>query len=244
MTNSVADTSLRNTVRVAGFMFLLSLFVPLLNWTLVLSRFIAAENPINTAHNILANEFLFRIGIINELITAVVVVVLAVVLYIILKPVNKNLALLALFLKLVEAILWAVIPLGLFVALLFLNGQTYLSVFEPEQIQALVGVFFNAHITVTAVAGVFCGLTLVMFSYLFFKSKYIPGIIAVFGIISYALIFIYDFLMILVPNFSPATIIQIFFWVPSCCFELIIGIWLLWKGMDFQQRDNRTLESA
>jgi len=244
MINRTAETSLSKTARITGFMFLLSLMVPLLNWIFVLSKFIAAKNAIDAAHNILANEFLFRIGIINDLITSAVAVVLALALYIILKSVNKNLALLALLLKLTEAILWAVIALSNFIALLILNGQASLTVFEPQQVQALVGLFLNARSSLSAIPMVFLGLNLVVFLYLLFKSKYVPRILAGFGILSYALIFIYALITILSPNYAAIMIIQIICWAPSCLFEVIIGLWLLIKGVNVQQGDKPTLESA
>jgi hypothetical protein len=77
MTYHIIDTSQRKAARVAGFMFLFSLIVPLLNWIFVYSKLIIAENVIATANNIMANEFLFRIGIINDLITSAVAVVLS-----------------------------------------------------------------------------------------------------------------------------------------------------------------------
>ncbi len=77
MTNHTIDISQRKAARVAGFMFLFSLIVPLLNWIFVYSKLIVAENVIATANNIMANEFLFRIGIINDLITLAVIVVLS-----------------------------------------------------------------------------------------------------------------------------------------------------------------------
>ncbi len=231
MTNYTADASLSRIARIAGLLFLFSLIVPSLNWIFVLSKFIVAENAIDTAHNILANEFLFRIGIINDLITPVVAVLLALALYIILKSVNKNLALLALLLKLTEAILWAVIALGNFIVLLILNGQASLTVFEPEQLQALVGLFLNARMSVSAIPMVFLGLNLMVFSYLLYKSKYVPRILAGFGILSYALIFIYALITILSPNYATIMIIQIICWIPSILFEIIIGLWLLIKGV-------------
>jgi len=119
MTNRIADTSQRKAAKVAGFMFLFSLIGPLLNWTFILSKSIVAESVIATANNIMANELLFRTGIAIELIMSVGLIVLALALYIILKPVYKNLALLALFLKLAEAIIAAVIVLVSFIALAF-----------------------------------------------------------------------------------------------------------------------------
>lgn len=199
------------------------------------SKFIASENAVETAKNILANEFLFRVGIVNELITSVIAILLAWSLYLILKSINKNLALLAFSLKVTEAILIAVIALGNFVALLLLSGHASLTASDSGQIQALVGLFFNARIYLSAIPMVFLGLNFVVFLYLLFKSKYVPGMLSGFGIISYALIFIYALLTILSPNYASILIVQVICWAPSCLFELIIGFWLLIKGINIRQ---------
>nr|QNO54294.1 hypothetical protein FGBIHFOD_00034 [Methanosarcinales archaeon ANME-1 ERB7] len=179
-TARIADTSQRKAARVAGFMFLFSLIVPLFNWIFVLSKLIVAENVIATANNIMANELLFRIGITIELIMSVGLIVLGLALYIILKPVNKNLALLALLWKLAEAIIVAVIVLVSFIALQILNGGAYLTAFTLEQLQAPVGFLLNEHTVLYSIPMVFLGLGSIVFFYLFFKSKYIPRILAGF----------------------------------------------------------------
>ncbi|NJD54012.1 MAG: DUF4386 domain-containing protein [Candidatus Methanoperedens sp.] len=231
------EASQRKAAKVAGLMFLFIVIGWTLNWTLIDSKLIVAGNVTATVNNIMANELLFRIGITNQLIFSISGVVLALALYIILKPVNKNLALLALFLKLTEAILGAVIALGSFIALLILNGQASLTAFEQEYIQALVGLFLNGRISISAIPMVFLGLNLMVFFYLLLKSKYIPGILASFGILSYALIFMYALITILSPNYAAIMIIQIISWAPSVIFELIIGLWLLIKGVNVEQRD-------
>jgi len=227
----IIDTSQRNAARVAGFMFLFSLIVPLLNWVFVLSKFIVAENVIATANNIMANELLFRVGITIELIMSVGLVVLALALYIVLKPVNKGLALLALSLKLVEAILVAVIVLVYLIALQVLNEQAYITAFTPEQLQASIGFLLNKHTALFSVPMVFLGLDLMLFFYLFFKSRYIPRLLAGLGILSYALIFIHALGNILAPYCLTMELIEMVCYIPSCAFELIIGIWLLLKGL-------------
>jgi len=243
-TARIVDTSQRKAARVAGFMFLFSLIVPLLNWTFVLSKLIVVENVIATASNIMANELLFRIGITIELFMSVGLIVLALALYIILKPVNKNLALLALFLKLAEAIIASVIVLVSFIALQILNGKAYLTVFTLEQLQFPVGLILNSHTTIYSIPMVFLGLDMIVFSYLFFKSKYIPKILAGFGILSFALIFIHALMYIIAPKYATMLINQIIFYAPSGLFEIIIGIWLLSKGIKVQQGDIRASESA
>lgn len=244
MTNVTAEASRRKTARIAGLLFLLSLIAPLLNWTLVLSGFIETDNAGATAHNMLSHEFLFRIGIMNDILTSIIALSLAVALYTILKPIGKTLALLALFLKVTEAVLWAVMTLRNLDGLLILKGLDSLAAGSPEQIQTLVGLFLNAHMSKSAVAGIFLGLSSTMFFYLFLKSKYIPGILAGFGILSYALIVMYDSMLILFPNYAKMLIMQIIGWGPSVLAEPVIGFWLLIKGINIQSQDARAFEST
>ncbi len=237
LTNSIPDKAQRKAAMVAGFMFLLNLIVPLLNWTFILSRFAVSENAIAAANNILDKELLFRIGITIELFLSVGLIVLAIVLYRILKPVNKDLALLALLLKLAEATLMAVTALIPFIALQVLNGETNQIAYTTEQLQFPIGLILNSHTALTSIPMVFLGLDMIVFSYLLLKSKYIPGILAGFGIISFALIFIHALGFILTPEYAKMPIIQIIFWVPSGLFEILIGLWLLLKGLKVQRKD-------
>ncbi|MCX9009804.1 MAG: DUF4386 domain-containing protein [Candidatus Methanoperedens sp.] len=236
MTNNNADASLSRIARIAGLLFLFTFLFSTITWTFVSSRFIVEGNAIAAADSIIANESLFRISIITDLIRSAAAIVFALALYIILKSVNKNLALLAVFLKMTEAILVAVIALGHFIALLILNQRASLTVFGPEQIQALVGSFINTSFDASAIGMLFHGLNLMIFSYLIFKSRYVPGMLAGFGIISYALVFIYALITILAPDYVILPI-QIICLLPSILTELILGSWLLFKGINIRQGD-------
>jgi len=235
MTNHTAETSQHKAAKVAGFMFLFSLIVPLLNWTFVLSKLVDTENIIATANKIMANEFQFRIGITIELFMSVGLIVLGMALYTVLKSVDRNLALFALLLKLVEATIAATVVLLSFIALQVLNQKIYVTIFTPEQLQVPVGLILNMHTAVFSIPMAFLGLDMMVFSYLFFKSKYIPSVLAGFGVLSFALIFIHSLMFILAPQYATMPIIQVIFWAPSGLFEIIIGIWLLSKGLKIQQ---------
>jgi hypothetical protein len=236
--NSITDTSQNKIVKIAGFMFLFAFIVPTLNWAFALSKFVVAGNILTTAKNIMVNELLFRFGITIELIMAVGLIVLGLALYLLLKSVNKNLALLALCLKLVEATLAAAIVLISFITLQVLKGDAYVSVFTPEQLQVPVGLLLNAHTALYSIPMVFLGLDMMVFSYLFLKSNYIPRILAGFGILSFVLIFFHALMNILAPEYAMMPINQIIFWAPSGLFEIIIGIWLLFKGVKTPSMDN------
>jgi hypothetical protein len=233
---NVIETSQQNVAKVAGFMFLFAFIVPTLNWAFVLSKFIVPGNFIATGNNIMVNDLLFRIGISIELIMSIGLVVLGVTLYIILKSVNKSLALLALSWKLIEAGIVAIITFGSFIVLQTLTGDTFMKVFTVEQLQASAGFLLNKHTALYSIPMVFLGLDMMLFSYLFLKSKFIPGILASFGILSFALILVLSIMYIVVPQYAAIPINQIIFWFPSGIFEIIIGIWLLSKGLKIQSQ--------
>jgi len=237
------DTSQHKAARVAGFMFLFAFLVPTLNWTLGLSRFIVVENVVATAKNIIANEWLFRVGIAVELIMSVGLIVLAVALYTVLKTVNRNLALLALSLKLVEAAIVAAIVLASFIALRISDGATSLTAFTPEQLLAPVGFLLNQHTIVYSIPMVFLGLNMTVFFYLFLRSKYIPGLLAGFGILSFAIILIHALGNILAPRYATMTVVEFICYTPSGIAEIVVGMLLLVKGIKVPQDDSRTSES-
>jgi hypothetical protein len=235
MKTESTDASKQKAARVAGFMFLCCILIPSLNWFFILAKFIESESVVTTAHNILADKFIFRIGIINEVITTVVIVLLSLTLYEILKLINKNLALFALILNLINAFLTVVIALWHLIALQILSSLASLTAINQELVKSLVGLFLNIHISLTSIPGMFLGLSMSMFLYLLFKSKYIPSVLAGFGLISFVLIFIYDVLFFLLPTFSSILIVQIVGWVPNVLFMLIIGVWLLIKRLNIQK---------
>jgi Domain of unknown function (DUF4386) len=230
-TRQKTETSLKKITKIAGLMFLLAFIIPSLNWAFVLSIFNVPENSIASANNILANEVLFRIGITIELIMSIGLIVLGLALYLILKHVNKEFALLALILKLAEATTVISIIFISFAALQFLNIDSNFTGIEQNQLLFPSGVLLNAHTALYAIPMTFLGIDMMIFSYLFYKSNYIPKILAAFGILSFALIFIHAIMFLITPDFATIPLNQIIFWAPSGLFEITIGLWLLIEGI-------------
>jgi hypothetical protein len=238
--DKTTDTQ-QKAARVAGFLYLIIIITSILSMILVESKLIVPGDAAATVNNIMANELLFRIGAAYDLIMFASVVILSVALYVILKTVNKNLALLALSWRLAEAILGCVAALSSLIVLLLLNGEIYSAAFATQQLQALVGLFLDVRSAALTLVFVFLSLGTIVFCYLFFKSKYIPRILAAFGIFSFLLMLIGSFVSILLPDY--AAILQ-FAFAPAALFEIVIGLWLLIKGVNVEQWEKRALESA
>jgi hypothetical protein len=230
MTNRTAEASPLFYARVAGFLYMFIIIIGVLNGIFIDSKLIVSGNDAATANNIIANDLLFRTGIASILILYASVVVLSWALYVILKKVNKNLALLAMLLRSGEAILGAATVLISFIVVLLLNGQGYSTVFKTEQLHALAGLFLNVRTAGLDIVLLFVGLGGAVFCYLFLKSRYVPKILAVWGIFTYLSMIILSFISILLPN-HPA-MIEIILYSLGGFFELIFGFWLLFKGVN------------
>ena len=224
------DESQRKAARIAGFAFLSAMAIVVLANYGISFRLSVPGDAAETARNIMAHETLFRINIACNLIYLVNVVVLLTALYVILKPVNRNLALVATFCRLVLALMWAVTALNALGALRLLGNAAYLPVFKADQLQTLARLHLSSSYDAYYIGLPFWGLASMVCSYLWFKSKYVPRALAAFGVISSAWCVICAFVFIVFPRFD-ATVNAYWFDMPMVIFEMALGFWLLFKGL-------------
>lgn len=230
MTISTIDESQRKAAKVAGFTFLFAMAIVVLANYGISFRLSVPGNAAETARNIMAHETLFRVNIACNLIYSVAVGVLLTSLLVILKPVNRNLALVATFCRLVVALMWGVTALNTLGALRLLGDAAYLRAFGADQLQTLARLHLDASYDAYYVGLPFWGLASTVCSYLWFKSRYIPRALAAFGVISSAWCVICAFAFIVFPTFD-ATVNAYLFDMPMVIFEMALGFWLLIKGL-------------
>jgi len=230
MTISTIDESQRKAARVAGFTCLFAMAIVVFAHYGISSQLMVLGNAAETARNIVAHETLFRISIACYLIHGAGVVVLLTALYVILKPVNRGLALLAAFFRLVYALMWVVIAFNLLEVLRLLGGADYLRVFEADRLQALARLHLGRGFDAYYVGLPFYGLASTVCSYLLFKSSYIPKGLAAFGVISSLWCAASAFAFIIFPNFGQAVNLYSLD-SPMALFEMATSFWLLFKGL-------------
>ena len=143
--SSAIDESQRRAARVVGFTYLFAILPALLAEGYVSGRLMVCDNAAETARNIMAHERLFRAGIASNLIVFATDAVLLAALSVVLKPVNRSLALPATFWGLVETAVLVVCTLNSLDALRALRGAEYLRVFEGNRLQALARFSIDAH---------------------------------------------------------------------------------------------------
>lgn len=230
MTLHTIDESQRKAARVAGSAFLFAAVIVVLANYGISFRLIVPGNAAETARNILAHQTLFRLNIACDLIYVLTVLAQLAALYVILKPVNRNLALVAVFCRLVYALMWGVMALDMLGGLRLLGNAAYLPVFQADQLQALARLHLAAGHDAYYVGLPFWGLASTVCGYLWFKSRTIPRALAAFGVISSAWCVFCAFAYLVFPRFDQAVHAG-WFDVPMAFFEMALALWLLIKGL-------------
>ena len=238
MTIRPAQTSPLILARVAGFLYLLTVPLGVFNFLYIPSNLIVSGDAVATAHNIIASESLFRLGIVSALVGAIIPILYLLLLFKLLKPVGKDIAVLMVVVALMGnpiAILNELTQLGV---LQLLGGAEYLAVFTTAQLQALAYLFLRLHSDGINLAFIFSGLWLFPLGYLVFKSGFLPrilGVLLIFGGFGYLIDVFAEFLF-------PGSNLSI--GLITGLSEIFFLLWLLIKGVNVEQWEKRAAESA
>jgi hypothetical protein len=144
--------------------------------------------------------------------------------------VNKNLALTSIFFRLLYALMWGFMAINTLATIRLLGDASYLTVFEANQLQTLSRLHLSNSWDMYYVGLPFWGLASAVCSFLFFKSKYIPRVLAIFGIVSSIWCVFCGFSFLIFPDFGDTVNLYLFD-MPLVIFEIILGFWLLFKGL-------------
>jgi len=193
------------------------------------------------ANYIAGSELLFRISVAVELIWLVCAVAVTLILYVLLRLVSKNLALLAAFFNLLSIAVEGVTTLSLFAALVSLGHAGYLKAFEPNQLHTLAYLCLKLYDYGFGVSLVFFGCCLFLYGYLIFRSGYFPktlGVLLILGSLSYLT---NSFALFLAPTFAdrifPILVLAFIGETSSC-------LWLLVKGVDVPKWEEKASRLA
>ena len=233
--------SIQKTTRFAAVLYLIITIAAAIAHFYVPSNIIVSGDAAATANNIMNNETLFRFGGIgSEMIVLLSEIVLSVVLYVLLKPVNKTLSLLAAVSRLAMTTIHGLNLINYFFVLLLLGGS-YSAVFAADQLQALVMLFLDAHNYGFTIGIAFLTIHVFILGYLIYKSGYFPKIL---GILFIAAVFGYliDSFSLLLSNSYETT--PGFIAAIIAISEIAFPLWLLIKGVNLEGWKKRALASA
>ncbi len=221
--------TVKKTARIAGFLYFMYIVTSII--ADLFGQFVFAD-ALATVNNITAHESLFRIGLVTSLFSYVLFLLAAWALYVLLKSVNKDIALLFLLLNLGGFAILVYSHLNLLSSLMLLSGAGYLKVFQPDQLQAQAMLFINLYKNGSTIAQIPYGVWLFPLGYLVFKSGFLPKILGILLIVDCFGLLIYVCQRFLLPGYA---VISYPCLVVSFIAELSLTLWLLIKGVKDQK---------
>jgi hypothetical protein len=225
-----AEFSPQPHARIGGALYLLIIAAGLFAEAIVRNRLVVPGDAAATASNITNHALMFRIGIAADLSTFLCAVALTIILYVLLKPVNRNAALLMLGFNLVQDAIGGLNALNAYRPLQLLGGAAYLNVFSRQQLEAMALLSLNAHSVGFAVALMFFGCSCVALGYLTFTSGLLPKALGVLMAIAGVCYLTNSAALILAPRLASILFPSIL--VPAFIGELSFALWLTVKGVD------------
>lgn len=213
------------TSRILGIAFLLQFVTSFSSGAFLKPTWFVPGNMSDTLVKIANNPLLMRVNILLDVLTALGVTFLGAILFLTLRKQNEKIALTALGFYFLEVALLAASRIEAFSLLRI--SQEYVATGQSAYLLTMGNLAYESMDFVgnTLHMLVFC-LGAILFYFLFYKSQVVPRWMSLWGLIT-----VFPMLI--------GTITQIFgytipfvFYVPYAPFELVIGVWILVKGIN------------
>lgn len=234
-----ARAAVQAYARIAGLLFLLSFAAGGFGEAYVPGRLMVSGDAAATAANIIALDSLLRLGFAGYLVEAVCDIALALILYVLLRPVHKDLALLAAFFGLVGTAIFGVAELFYFAASPILGGADYLKTFSPAQLNTLALLSLKLFGYGGGIFTVFYGVAWVLRGYLIFRSGYLPRFLGVLLTLGGLAFVTRNFALVLAPAYASGSLLLLA--LPG---GLSLTVWLLVRGVDVPKWEAKAATSA
>lgn len=222
--------TLQRYARIAGVAMLLSIIFGTLGEAYLPGKIVVSSDPAATAANIVAHPTLFRMTFAAYLVEAFCDVALCVLFYVLLRPVNRNLALLSAFFGIASMVMYAVSQSSFYAAALIVWDTPGMSSFTPDQRNALA--YFSLRLS-GVIAGLFIGLygvATMIRGWLVMRSGYLPRVLGALLIFGGAGFFLRNVTLLVTPAYSSAYML-----LPMAVGGIPMMLWLLIRGVDQQK---------
>jgi hypothetical protein len=215
--------------RAGGALYLIIIVIGVLGEALIRNSLIVSGDAAATAQHILASQFLWRLGVAGQLVLLICAVAMTFIWYVLLRPVNKHLTLLALFFGLMSLALESVSALELQAVLAPISSATLKGI-APQQLQAMAYLSILSHSRALGAALIFFGVQCLIVGYLIRQSGYFPKVIGTLMQVAGLCYLINSFSKILLPSLQNVLFPAIL--VPCLVAEVSFCLWLLFRGVD------------
>jgi len=221
-------SSTRNLGRIAGFWYLVLVVLGPVRLMYIPNKLFVHGNASATVNNIAAHEWLFRFGIVSNLICAVILIFLTLAFYRLFKGVDQYLAVLVVIfggvMPAVIDIVGVVYDAGV---LTVVRGADFLSVFDQPQRDAVAMLFLRLGDQQNTAAEILWGVWLLPLALLVYRSRFLPRFLGVWLVINGIAYLILSLTGVMLPQYQSKVFL---FSQPALFGELALTLWLVIKG--------------
>ncbi len=231
-----------NPGRVAGLWYLLLIAIGPLRLVYIPGKLFVHDNASATVDNIAAHEWLFRLGMISELVGAAVLILLVLAFYRLFERVDRHLAAFV-------VILGGVMPAVIYIvnaatdagALTVVRGAGFLSVFDRPQRDALVMLLLRLHGHQLTASLMLAGAWLFPLGTLVYRSRFLPRFLGVWLVVGGC-----GWLVLCATGFLAPRVQDRAFALlqPAFLGEIALMLWLVIKGALLPAPESATAASA
>jgi Domain of unknown function (DUF4386) len=235
-------SSTRNPGRVAGLWYLLLCVLGPVRLMYIPDKLFVHGNATTTVNNIAAHEWLFRFGIVADLLCGVILIFLTLAFYRLFREVDQHLAVLVVILGgVMPALIDFVGVVGDAGALMAVRGADFLSAFDKPQRDALAMLFLRLRDHQNTAAEILWGAWLFPLAFLVYRSRFLPRFLGVWLVINGFAYVLMSFTGVLLPQYQNKVFLIS---QPALFGELALMLWLVIKGAKPQPLDAVALSSA
>ncbi len=224
------ETSPQTLARIGGALYVFIIVAGVFGELFVRGALIVSGDAAATAANVAAHEELWRLGIAGDLLMHVADVPLLLILYVLMRPVNRDLALLVVLFDLTQSAVLVAAKLNLLMPLFAQGNAAYLKAFDPDQLHALAYLSMRMDSQGFGFGLIFFGCGCLVLGHLIYRSGYLPRILGALIQIAGACYLVNSFALILAPSLAGAMFPAIM--LPPFVGETSLALWLLVKGVD------------
>jgi hypothetical protein len=240
MTASTLDRSPKTLARIGGALYVFIIVAGIFGELFVRGALIVSGNAAATAANVAAHEGLWRLGIAGDLAMHIADLPLLVILYVLMRPVNRDLALLVVLFDAVQSAVLVTSKMNLLLPLFAAGDAAYLKAFTAEQLQALSYLSMRMDSHGFGFGLIFFGCGCLVLGFLIRRSGYLPWLIGALIQLAGACYLVNSFALILAPSLAGALFPAIML-LPFVA-ETSLALWLLVKGVDVPRWNARAAE--
>lgn len=226
-----ANVSPQRLARTAGLLYLVIIVLGLTGELVVRAGIIASGDAPATAANVRASAGLFRLGFLADSVMLLCDIALAVLLYVLLRPVSKTLALMAMCFRLVQAAVIGGNLLHYHAAIIALGSPEYGALFGAELLSAVAALFLDLHSHGYDLGLLPFGVSCLLLGYLVYRSGFLPRLLGILLAAAGMTYLVGSYTRFLFPAHVEA-VMPIY--LVAIVAESAMCLWLLVKGVDVE----------